>query len=112
MKKLVYSPDFREKMIKLRHDLEMRFGPETRKRVFNEINHRIHLLREQNYLGISIREMYGIDCDCYYIYVAHNYVFYEVDEKYIRIISIYHEREEHIVKFLGNAARFHESPHT
>lgn len=108
MKKLIYSPDYREKMIRMRKYLDLEFGQDVRKKVFSEISHRIQLLKTQNYLGISLREMYGIDCEFYYIYVAHNLVFYEIGDNDIRIISIYHEREDYIIKFLGSRARLHE----
>lgn len=104
MKKLIYSPDYKEKLIKLRKNLDMDFGRETRLKVFATINHHIQLLKTQNYLGISVREMYGVDCDAYYIYSAHNYIFYEVTDDSILILDIYHEREDHIIKFLGRNA--------
>ncbi len=109
MKKLVYSPDYKEKLIQMRKDIDLKFGPEVRRKVFSEIDHRLQLLKEQNHLGISLREMYGIDCEFYYIYVAHNLIFYAIGEKEIRIINIYHEREDYIIKFLGNAVKLHET---
>ena len=63
MKKLVYSPDYREKIIRLRKDLDMKYGRTVREKVFDEISHRLQLLKTQNYLSISLRDMYGIDCD-------------------------------------------------
>ena len=61
MKKLVYSPDYRNKIIQLKNDLDQKYGQTVRKKVLSEINHHIHLLKAHNYLGISLREMYGID---------------------------------------------------
>ena len=108
MKRIVYSPDYKEKIIQLRNDLDLKYGPSSRKKVLADINHRLQLLRTQNYLGISLREMYGIDCDFYYLFVAHNYIFYEVGPEIIFVINMYHEREDHIIKFLGNITRLHE----
>ena len=78
--------------------------------MFAEIDHRLQLLKAQNYLGISLREMYGIDCEFYYIYVAHNLIFYAIGENEIQIINIYHEREDYIIKFLGSVTKLHEDP--
>ena len=109
MKELIYSPDYQEKIIKLRNDLDQKYGQSTRKKVLAEIDHRIQLLKTQNYLGISLREMHGIDCDFYYIHVANNVVFYEVEGKHIRILNMYHEREDYIIKFLGSKAKLNEN---
>ena len=38
--------------------------------------------------------MYGVDTDYYGVFVAHNYVFYRIETKAIRIINIYNERED------------------
>ncbi len=104
MKKLLYSPDYREKIIRLRNDLDMKYGRPVREKVFDEINHRLQLLKTQNYLGISLRDMYGVDCDFYLIHISKNVVFYEVGEKEIRILNLYHEREDYIIRFLGSTA--------
>lgn len=109
MKRLLYSPDYREKILQLRKDLDLRFDQKTRKKVLSEIDHRLHLLQTQNYLGISLREMFGINCDYYYIYIAHNYIFYEVENDAIYIINMYNEREDFLVKFLGSSVKLHES---
>lgn len=83
MKKLIYTSEYREKIINLRNDLDLKYGKEVRQKVFSEIDHRIQQLKAHHYLGISVREKYGVNCDYYYIYVAHNLVFYQVDESSI-----------------------------
>ena len=108
MKELQYTPDYQEKILRLRNDLELKYGKSTREKVLEEIDHRIQQLKEYHYIGISIREMYGIDCEYYYLYAAKNIVFYEVEENHIRILDMYSEREEYIIKFLGSRTRLHE----
>ena len=105
MKKLIYTSEYREKLIRLRNDLDLKYGKEIRQKVFSEIDHRIQQLKMHHYLGISVREKYGVNCDYYYIYVAHNLVFYQVDESCIKIINMYHEREDYIIKFLGSLTK-------
>ena len=63
MKKVVYSPDYREKLIRLKNDLDLQYGQNVRKKILAEIDHSIQLLKTQNHLGLSLRAMYGIDCD-------------------------------------------------
>lgn len=38
--------------------------------------------------------MFGIASNYRYLYVAPNYVFYRVEDECIRIVNIYHERED------------------
>ena len=101
MKKLVYSPDYKEKIVKLRQYLDLRFGMEVRKKTFKTINNRIHLLQRFESMGISVREVYDIDCDYFCVYVAKNYVFYKFDSDTIYIVNIYNEREDFMQKMFG-----------
>ena len=108
MKKLIYSPDYRDKIIRLKNNLDLKYGQAVRKNVLSELDHHIQLLKTHNYLGISLREMYGIDCDYCYLYISPNLVFYEVEQESINILNMYHEREDYIVKFLGSVSKLHE----
>ena len=56
-KKLKYSPDYTEKMRKLKKYLEFQFGGEVRKKVLNEIGARVRSLPEHEQVGISVREI-------------------------------------------------------
>ena len=62
---------------------------------------RIHLLQRFESMGISIREVYDIDCDYFCVYVAKNYVFYRVDSDTVYIVNIYNEREDFMQKMFG-----------
>ena len=108
MKKLMYTPDYKEKIIQLRNDLDMQYGKETRKKVLSEIDHRIQQLKTFSYLGVSVREKYSVDCDFYYVYVAHNLVFYQVEEDSVKVLNMYNEREDYIIKFLGSVTKLQE----
>ena len=52
-------------------------------------------------MGIPVREMYGVDTDCYCIYVAKNYVFYRIEKDCIYIVNIYSEREDFMMNLFG-----------
>ena len=110
MKKLLYTPDYIEKITQLRNALDQKYGKKTRIKVLSEIDHHIQHLKTFQHLGISIREQYGIDCEYYYIYAEHNFVFYQVEETCVKIINIYNEREDYIIKFLGSISKLHERP--
>lgn len=61
MKVLRYSQDYREKIIKMRKYIDSYFGKIKRKEVFTKINSRIHEVRENENIGISVKNMFGID---------------------------------------------------
>lgn len=35
-------------------------------------------------------------------------IFYDVEDKQISILNMYNEREDYLIKFLGNMAKMHE----
>lgn len=60
MKVLRYSQDYREKIIKMRKYIDSYFGKIKRKEVFTKINSRIHEVRENENIGISVKNMFRI----------------------------------------------------
>ena len=101
MKKLVYSPNYTEKMREIKKYLEMQFGAAVRKKVIREIGTRVRSLREYEDIGISVREMYGVDTDCLCIFEEKNYVFYKVKPESIYVVNIYNEREDFMMDLFG-----------
>ena len=101
MKKLKYSPDYAEKMRELKKYLEFQFDGDVRKRVIKEIGDRVRSLREHEQIGISVRDMYGVDMDCLCIFVAKNYVFYRIEPDCIYVVNIYSEREDFVMDLFG-----------
>lgn len=98
MKHIIYSPEYRNKILDLREYLILEFGENTARKVIKEITDKIHLLEGNIKLGISLKELYGIETNYRYIFVAHNYIFYRIDEQNIYIVNIYNEREDFIRK--------------
>ena len=101
MKKLKYSPDYIEKMRELKKYLDFQFGGDVRKKVIEEIGNRVRSLREHEQIGISVRDMYGVDTDCLCIFVAKNYVFYRIEPDSIYVVNIYDEREDFMMDLFG-----------
>ena len=108
MRKIIYTPDFRERLVQLRDDLDLKYGQETRRKILAEIDQHIKHLKKYPFLGISVREMYGIDCDYYFIHTTKNVIFYEVGDQEIKILNMYNEREDYIIKFLGRRVKLQE----
>ena len=65
------------------------------------ITERIRSQETMERQGISMYEMYGVNPDYRKLYVAHNYVFYLIEEQTIRIVNVYHEKADFMWKLFG-----------
>ena len=101
MKKLVYAPKYKLKIIEIKKYLDIHFGNEVRKRVLKEITDQIHKLLDYPEMGVSIKELYGIETEYRYKFVRKNYVFYRTDSDCVYIVNIYNEREDFMMKLFG-----------
>ncbi len=101
MKKLVYTPDAIEKLQETGLYLTMMFGSEIAVNTKRKIRERIRSLKTAEMQGISVQDVYGIETDYRKIYTSHHHVFYRIEEDTIRVIAIFHEREDHIRKLFG-----------
>ena len=101
MKKLVYSPLYKRKLSEIKKYLDIQFGADIRKKALRRITDRLHQLQEYEESGVSLKELYGINTDYRYVFVAHNYVFYRITADSIRIINIYNEREDFLLDLFG-----------
>ena len=101
MKKIYYSPDAIEKIREIERNVRLDFGDNTAKKVKKTITKRIRSLGALEMQGVSMFDMYGVMPDYRRIYVAHNYIFYLIEEKYIQIVNIYNEKEDFLYKLFG-----------
>ncbi len=101
MKKIVYSQNYKDKITRMRRHLDTQFGTNVRKEIFAKINNRVHSIKNNEYLGISVQEMFGIETEYRYIYAARNYIFYRISDSAIYIVNIYDEREDFMWKLFG-----------
>jgi hypothetical protein len=51
--------------------------------------------------GPEVSKLFDVMSDYRYIFVSKNYVFYRIEEKYIRIINLYHEKEDFMWQLFG-----------
>ncbi len=101
MKTLKYSPDYKDKILKMKRYLDSQFGKSKRVEIFTRINDRIQSIRDHEDIGISVKDMLGVDTEYQYIYAARNYIFYRIDDAQIYIVNIYDEREDFMWKLFG-----------
>lgn len=101
MKRIVYSPEAILKIKQIYRSVRAEYGEEKGREVRNAIKGRIRSLKEFERQGVSMYELFGATPDYRKLYVAHNYVFYLIDDQTIRIINVYHEREDYMWKLFG-----------
>ena len=101
MKKIKYSPDYKEKIRELRKYLDNHYGAEVRLKILTELNSRVQMLKQHEKSGISVREALGVDSNYYYFYSVRNYVFYYFNHEEIFIVNVYNEKEDFMWKLFG-----------
>ena len=101
MKKIKYTPDAADKLKALKIAIAQEYGSDTAKKIVKSITDAIRGLCEYEEKGPEVSKMFDIVSDYRYIFVSKNYVFYRIEEKYIRIINLYHEKEDFMWQLFG-----------
>lgn len=93
MKQIKYTPDAADRLRDIKNKVSQEYGKDKAKSVVGKIMKAINGLLQNENKGASVQNMFGITTEYRYLYVSPNYVFYRI-EKYIRVINIYHEKED------------------
>ncbi|MBQ8983468.1 MAG: type II toxin-antitoxin system RelE/ParE family toxin [Lachnospiraceae bacterium] len=101
MKKIEYTPDAADKLREIKKYIVQQYGEESSKRVIQTITNAIRGLCEYEKKGPEVSKMFEIDTEYRYLFVSQMYVFYKIEDKYIRIINQYHEKEDFMQKLFG-----------
>lgn len=101
MKKLVYSPQYKRRLTEIRKYLDAHFGVDVRKKALRTITDRLHQIQRHEGSGVSLKDLYGINTEYRYVFVAHNYVFYKIEADCVHILTIYNEREDFLLDIFG-----------
>ena len=101
MKKIKYTPDAADKLRALKKTVTQEYGAATAKRIIKSITDAIRGLCEFEKKGPEVSKIFNVDTDYRYLFVSKNYVFYRIEEKCIRIINIYHEREDFMMRLFS-----------
>lgn len=99
MKRIKYTPDAADKLRAINRDILLQYG--SHKAIMRSITGAIRGLTDHEEIGPSVEEMFGVACDYRYLFVSRNYVFYRIEKDCIRIINIYHEREDFMWLLFG-----------
>ena len=101
MKKIKYTPDAADKLRELKNAISQEYGVDTSKKIVKSITDAIRGLCDYEEKGPEVSKMFGVISDYRYIFVSRNYVFYRIEDKYIRIINLYYEKEDFMSQLFG-----------
>lgn len=101
MKKIKYTPDAADKMREMKKSISLQYGMDSAKKTVKTITDAIRGLCEYEKKGIGVAKIFGVVTDYRYLFVSNNYVFYRIEEQYIRVINIYNEREDFMWQLFG-----------
>ena len=82
---------------------------EKAKEILKTITCTINNLCDNEEMGPEVARMFDIVTDYRYLVVEKNYVFYRIEEKYIRIVNLYHEKEDFMWQLFGVDTTPHET---
>ena len=94
MKKIKYTPDAADKLRALKMAISQEYGSDSAKKIVKSITDAIRGLCDYEEKDPEVSKMFDVVSDYRYIVVSKNYVFYRIEAKYIRIINLYHEKED------------------
>lgn len=101
MKRIKYTPDAADKIRDIKREVTKQYGKEKAKTVIDRLMKSIKGLLDNENKGPSVSNMFEIDSEYRYLFVSPNYVFYRVEESCIRIVNIYHEKEDFMWQLFG-----------
>ena len=101
MKKIKYTPDAADKLRALKSAISSEYGEDKAKKIIKSITDAIRGLCDYEEKGPEVSKMFDVVSDYRYIFVCRNYVFYRIEDKYIRIINLYHEKEDFTWQLFG-----------
>ena len=101
MRKIKYTPDAADKLRGLKMIISQEYGADNARRIIKNITASIKELRDYAEKGPSVSTMFDVVSDYRYLYVSKNYIFYRIEDNYIKIINLYHEKEDFLWQLFG-----------
>jgi plasmid stabilization system protein ParE len=101
VRKIAYSEIAMHKRKAIKLEIKQKYGKEKSDEFSNKISRIISDLKKFPEMGVSMRDVYGLDCDYYIIFIEHNYFIYRIMEDMIMILEIFHEKEDFMYQMFG-----------
>lgn len=94
MMKISYSPEALDDLKFIKEDIENQYGKEKSTEIIGKIAKNVRNLEMFPNSGVNLEKRWGIVSDYQYIYAEKNYIFYRIEEDYVRVIRVLNERED------------------
>ena len=101
IEKIKYTPDAADKLRELKKAITQSYGADKAIEIVKKITDAIRELGTNEKKGPAVSQMFGVDTDYRFLFISHNYVFYRIEDECIRIVNLYHEREDFMRKLFG-----------
>jgi len=101
LKKIKYTPDAADKLRELKRVISGQYGVDKATKITKTITDAIRGLALYEKKGPAVSDLFDVVTDYRYLFVSRNYVVYRIEDKYIRIINIYNEKEDFMRQLFG-----------
>lgn len=101
MKHVKYTPDAADRLRAIKKEVTMQYGAKKATEVIKRIKKSVDDLLFNEKKGPSVEAMFGVESDYRYLVVAPNYIFYKIEDTCIKVINIYHEKEDVMWQLFG-----------
>lgn len=101
MKKIKYTPDAADKLQALKKAISQEYGTDKAKKIVKTITDAIRGLCDYEEEDSEVSRMFDVVTDYRYLFISKTYVFYRIEDEYIRIINFYHEKEDFMWQLFG-----------
>ena len=101
MKTIKYTPDAADKLRTMQMAISKDYGIGVAKKIIKSITEAIRELCNYEEKGPEVSKMFDVVSDYRYLFVCKNYIFYRIEDNHIRVINIYHEKEDFMWQLFG-----------
>lgn len=88
-------------MRELKKSITQQYGSDKAKEIIKVITDAVRGLGDNEKKGPEVSQMFDIGTDYRYLYVSKNYILYRIEDEYIKIVNLYHEREDFMWQLFG-----------
>ena len=103
MRKIMHAPEALEDLKKIKANIIENFDDEELAvKSLRKLMDRIDILADFPYMGEEVRKLLDINNDYRCLFCKPDYVFYRIEEEYIRIVAVVNEKQDFIRILLEN----------
>jgi len=101
MKQIKYSPEARQDLRNVKKYIKEEWNEEIAQKVMVYLMSQIRLLERHPELGVNISDRFSVVSDYKYLVLKKNYVFYRLEDKYVRVIRILSDMQDFMQILFG-----------